>query len=337
MSKEKVGQSKPLLKPTLKFFNTKITELNTTRLHFNRNKNLAKFFAKPKKSLLDTPPVETTLGAMSFSLYFLRFTTNMSLLIQLILNDSLKNKEEKKRRDLYYQLLNDSLWSTVNLIQFFWLSYKKSSAAGLRGMQLEALVQFIDLLIALIRYQQDKEDYELRYKQATKSERVKLDIEWQHKQLTMVRTFVTSLTTLVIFSLVAFSVTSIPLSPIMAAISLTSAILRILNDIYRDQQLIKHLKETESNPQVIADKKREMIVARLNDLNQVILYNAFMPLGLFLFISTPIPVTLIASLSMLLLYYVTSKLIAMHSPDSSPTNPTQAPEKLISLSKGSMP
>ena len=56
MSKDKPDTSKPILKSTLMFFNSKISDLNNKRLQLNRSKGLAKFLAKSQKNLRDLAP-----------------------------------------------------------------------------------------------------------------------------------------------------------------------------------------------------------------------------------------------------------------------------------------
>jgi len=314
-------ESKPILKSTLKFFNTKLTDLNDKRLQLNRGKGLAKYLANPQKNTMDISPLETTLGVMSFSLYALRLSANIGLLIQLILKSSSKKINHNKHRDLYYRLLNDSLWCTVNLIQFFWLSFRNSTSAGLRGMQLEILAQLIDMLVMIIRYKQDQKEYEVKYNNASASERVRLEIEWQNKQLSVIRSLLTGLSVALVFALYSFSIASVPMSPIISSVIVISSLIRVLTDMDRDRKLLQHLKCNEMNPQKVLAEERRMTKARLHDLNQIILSSVLIPVGLFLLITTPIPIFAAVGLSMLLIHHVVNHLIdTTYAPDTMPSD-----------------
>lgn len=50
MSKNESGTAKPIIKSTLMFFNSKLTDLNDKRLQLNRGKGLAKYLAKSQKT-----------------------------------------------------------------------------------------------------------------------------------------------------------------------------------------------------------------------------------------------------------------------------------------------
>lgn len=305
---------------TLMFFNNKISDLNNKRLQLNRSKGLAKYLAKSHNNIRDLAPLDTTLGVMSFSLYMLRFSINMGLLMHHMLAESQEEANYKIRRDLCFSLLNDSLWCIVNLTQFFWLSYKNSTSAGLQGMRLETLAQLIDILVITIRYQQDKQEYDLKYKQATGMERARLAIEWQNKELNILRSLLTGLSIAIVFGLFSFSIAAVPLSPLVSAIVLISSLLRVLIDVERDRKLIHQLGLKSTNPQQVINEKLTMSKARAEDLNQIILNNVFLPIGLFLLITTPLPTTIIACISMLLIHCLLTHLI----------NKTYSPNTLVS-------
>lgn len=316
MSKNESGTAKPIIKSTLMFFNSKLTDLNDKRLQLNRSKGLAKYLAKSQKNTRDLAPLDAALGVMSFSLYMLRFSANVGLLAHLILVESQEKTNHKIRRDIYYSLLNDSLWCVVNLTQFFWLSYRNSISAGLQGMQLETLAQLIDILVMIIRYQQDKKEYDLKYNQAMGMERSRLAIEWQNKELNGLRSLLTSLSVVIAFGLFSFSGVAVPLSPVISSIILISSLLRVLIDIEKDRQLIHQLKLNETSREQIKNEQLAMTNARMKDLNKIILNSVFLPIGFFLLITTPIPLTIIACVSMLLVHWLLTNLINMrYSPN----------------------
>ena len=312
MSKAQRGTSKPIVKSTLRFFNTTLSDLNDKRLQLNRGKNLAKYLSPPQKEKKALAPLENTLGIMSFSFYMLRFLNNLGLLIRLHLEASSHNTNVHK--ELYYCLFNDSLWCAVNLIQFFWLSSKNSISAGLQGMQLETVAQFIDILVMIIRYQEDREDYNLKYNKATVAEQARLDIEWKQKEIQTLRALLTGASITIVFGLSAFSLMAVPLSPILSSITLISGLLRILFNIEKDRQLIHQLKLKKTPFHNIMKEESTMKCARWKDLNNIILNSLFLPMGLFLTLTTPFSLTILVYVTMLLIHYLTNNLIdKMHS------------------------
>ncbi|KTC87053.1 hypothetical protein [Legionella brunensis] len=331
MSKDNSGASK--LESTLRFFNSKLTDLNDKRLQLNRSKGLAKYLAKSQKNRRDFAPLDTSLGILSFSLYMLRFSANIGLLIQLILAESQERTDHKIRRDLCYSLVNDSLWCVVNLTQFFWLSYRNSNSAGLHGMQLETLAQFIDMLVIIIRYQQDKKEHDLKYNQSTSIERARLAIEWQNKELNFLRSLLTGLSIGIVFGLFSFSVVAVPLSPIVSAIVLLSSLLRVLIATEKDRQLIHQLKLNKNSPQQIMREELAMTNARLKDLNQITFNNFFLPIGLFLLLTTPLSLAIITCISMLLMHYLLANLINMKYSLNSSVSATTQPVEVTNLLK----
>lgn len=302
-------QNEPILKTTLTFFNNQLSDLNNKRLQLNRSKGLAKYVTKSFKNVRDLTPLDTTMGVMSFSLYALRFSANAGLLVQLFISKPKDQMNQKLQRDLYLSLFNDCLWSIVNLTQFFWLSYRNSNAYGLHGMQLETLAQFIDLLVMLLRYQHDKEEYELKYDRATESERDRLIIEWQNKQLNMLRSLLTGVTISVMFGLFSFSVIAVPLAPIIASIIVLSSLIKLLIDVDKDKKLVQQDKINGMNPQQIINEERLITAARLKDLNQIVLTGFMLPLGVFLLITTPISWFLMIGAAMLVSHNFLAHLI----------------------------
>lgn len=261
------------------------------RLHLNRSKQLAKYFAKPQYPLIDISPLDTGLGVLSFSLYLLRFCINCARLIELLVEGK---KSEKQDKELYLSLFNDALWSTVNSLQFFYLTFSRSDAAGFRGMQLEALAQCVDLIILIYRFVQDKEEYEHKLQQASAAEKNVLEIEWQAKQIHFVRSIISSVSILIAFSVFSFSLSTFPLSLVISIIVLMNSLSRLLIDVNRDQQLEHNEVQTHD---------------RLTDLNQILLYNVLLPAGLFLFIAVSIQFSVLVCLAMALTYYGTQYFI----------------------------
>ncbi len=298
----------PSLKSALTFFNSKVTQLNNQRLQLNRSKGMARYLAKSHPNPRDLAPLDTTMGVMSFTLYILRFSANIALLTELIMSNT-SESNDTKRRDLYYSLWNDSLWGTVNLAQFFWLSFSNSESAGFYGLQLEVFAQLIDILVMVIRFLEFQKEYQARYMQANESEKKCLAIEWQNKELNFIRSVITASSVALILGLVAFSIVSVPVAPILSPILLFSSLLKVLLDWDRDKQLIQQMISEGANLQQIVKEESALTRDRLNELNQVLLNHIFIPAGLFLLITCSFSLLLTGVFTMALTYYGISFLI----------------------------
>ncbi|WP_058492208.1 hypothetical protein [Legionella worsleiensis] len=314
-SSQEFQEKNPTIKSTLTFFNTQLTALNTQRLQLNRSKGFAKYLAQSQNTLRSLAPLDTTLGVLSFTLYMARFAVNLGLLAQMMLDDEHTRTCEKNRRDLYYSLGNDCLWGIVNLTQFFWLSFNTSQSAGLYGVQLEVFAQLIDVMVMIIRFQESAEEYERQFKVASLAERRRMAIEWQHKELHLMRSLMAVLSITLVLGSFAFSIVAVPVSPLISAILLINAVLRVIIDAYKDKQLRAQLKQEGCPSEHIEQEYSLSTRDRLNDLNQVILYNVFVPLGLFLFLTTPFSLLVTSLLLMVFVHYLAASLIDTPAPN----------------------
>lgn len=327
MSKVVIECSEPFVKSTLGFFNSNLSHLNAKRLSLVRAKGLAKYLAQSQSNLTDISLLDTTLGVLSFSVYMLRFSVNIGVLMEHIFSAAADKNKHEISKDLYFGLINDGLWATVNLLQFSWLSYKKSPAAGLLGMQIQTGAQLIDSLVIIIRYLQDKKEYQLTHDQASPNERVR--IEWQTREIHALRAALAEFSMMGVMGVFCFSATAVPLSPILSAIILVNSVSQVLINIEKDHQLMT-LQDNKTNSLRIREEKLGMINARLHELNQVTLNSIFLPAAIFLLLTTPIPITLLASLSMLLVNSVFAKLIDLkYSPLSVPLQETIIPAPIM--------
>ena len=129
----------------IRFFKQKLSVASTERIRLNSNKNIVKYLSRDLSKTVCLTILDTPLGIMSFSIYYLRLCTNLSLLVELLMREEVDRHSQKEvRKNLYYDICNDLMWSTSNLIQFFWLTSRQSPAAGMMGLQLEVLCQAID-------------------------------------------------------------------------------------------------------------------------------------------------------------------------------------------------
>lgn len=281
-------ESKLTLNSSLTFFNGHLSSLNSYRLQLNRSKGLAKYLAQPYNTIRTLYVLDSTMGVMSYSIYLLRFSSNLCLLIELICSEYDANKE-KKLRALYFSLFNDCLWGLINMSQYFWLSFQRSPKAGFLGMQLETLGQMIDLLIMIIRFAQDRDEHIQRSESCSDSERARIVVEWQFKELHFWRSLLTGTTMLTIFGLFSFSVISLPLSPVLSAVMVISSLARLLLDMEKDSRIVENMRLEKIDPAEIAKQEQELRTTRCNDLGQIIIYNIYIPLGLLCVMTLSMP------------------------------------------------
>lgn len=293
-------KSKSSVSTRLTFFNDNLSKINVRRIQANRSKGLAKFLTKDAPKRRSLIVIEHPLGIMSFGLYGLRMINTIALLINQscqVVNASPKSKA--KTRDLWYSLLNDSIWFSVNLVEYFWLTFNTSRSAGLRGLQLDTVGQLIDVLILLIRYQQDKKSYLLRCNQAGEEEKMALARNWRLNELHLLRNILTMLAIALTYALFSTSVITVAIAPIISPIVFMGALSRLLIDMTHDSQFLAQLNSSQTLFRLQEQNSRRK--ARLQDLNQIILSNIFLPMGFFVLISAPLPLALSSCFVMLLL------------------------------------
>lgn len=294
--------SKTTIKTGLTFFKKELGDLNIQRTQVNRSKGLANYLAKPLPKIGSLSALDTPLGLASFIVYQLRFAANMGLLLQ-----GPKNRQEKK--ELYYALFNDALWSTVNLLQFVVLSFKHSNTLGMQGLQLEALAQGIDLLVLLIRFQQDKQDYEIKFQQANEAERRQMSIERRFYELNFLRTLATSVSIMSVFALFAFAVVPVPISLGVSIVLVVNTLTKLILDLEKDKKMLALIREQDVDPLQLIHEQQARTKARLYDVRQALAYNVYLPVGLFLFVVTPAPVAFAVCLVLLLIHLGSGELI----------------------------
>ena len=296
------------LKSSLGFFVAEVTSVNSLRMQINRSKGLAKYLAKNKKQTTNMAPLDNTMGIMSFTLYAARFCANMGLLVESYLACPSGGGSEPLRKELVYSLLNDSLWGLVNLSQFFWLSFNHSHAAGLLGMRLESIVRLFDVIVLLIRFQHEMNDHQLHYEQANEQERIHLDLMWNTKRWQYLRALLLELAMALTFGLFSTGL-AFSLSPVIFSLVIMSSTIRLIMDINSDRQEIEYLKQQETNPEVIKKEQSRRTSARMRDVNRLILTDLFYPLSVFLVLTTPFPVAIAVSLSLLLINQLIDRVI----------------------------
>lgn len=261
------------------FFKKNITDANSKRLSFNRNRNFIKYFVKPKLYSQTWTPISFSWGIFSFSIYLLRLLLNIFLLSYWLLTQPAPLKSVNLT-PILYEIVNDLLWSTCNLIQFFWWTFEVSKSAGYKGLQFEAIAQYVDCLIMIVRFHQEYQNQNAH----------KNTLSTYH-YLQFIRSLLTLFFITLVLSLFAFSAITLPLSPIIFFISLSSTFIRMGINYYQYQSSSKRLKETET---FSLETKKE--------LSQFILDYVLIPLGFYLMVTTPLVISIISILILALIY-----------------------------------
>lgn len=223
------------IKAGLTFFKRSITDVNTQRIKFNMSKNLIRYLMQCHQNLKRLNIINTPLGVMSFSLYYLRVLINCLLLCQLTL--SLESKNSEAFEEIYWGLLNDLIWGTCNLIQFFWWTFSHSTRLGFRGMQLEAICQLFDLMLLCIQHQKLMREYQEKMKTASLEERDELMNEWHYKQLYFIRSITHLLLITLVMGVVGFCLVSMPISPFTFSIGVIGSLVKIAIQEHEIKQL----------------------------------------------------------------------------------------------------
>lgn len=134
--------------------------------------------------VLDAP--SPALGYISWILYYARFGIELSLLLKHTFKGPWMSKEEAaipmwerfktQWQQRKFQLLNDSVWATVNLVTFFWLT--GSGMLGYWGNALTAVLLLVDASLTLWRFSEEstRHNEEMR--------RLERDLTHLHEQLT---------------------------------------------------------------------------------------------------------------------------------------------------------
>lgn len=218
MMKKETLDAKPLqitYLDRLTFFKGHLTRMNTERIRFNRTKSIVRYVTKAQTKPWDLTLLDAPLGIMSFSIYYLRLGLNLSFLFQQLQEYRNGNIESMQSiQNVSLSVLNDSVWGTCNMIQYFWWTFRTSRSAGLRGMQLEVIGQLMDVLLIIIRHKQAFDQHQAQWAEASDAGRERLMMEWKYQQRNFIRVCLHLSLFTSVMALMAFSAATIPLSPI---------------------------------------------------------------------------------------------------------------------------
>ncbi|MCH9757383.1 MAG: hypothetical protein K0U37_09365 [Gammaproteobacteria bacterium] len=295
----------------LRFFSNTITSVNAKRQKINQTKGIASFVVKKTSWTSNLTQWELPLSVLSFTLYYARLASNLILLARHLNHCSSNNEMNQKMLDLIaFDILNDIVWSTINLVQFFWLTFKVSIKAGLRGVQLEGIGMLFDDLVMLVQFKQKLEQHQealLTTTSAAKKDYLKL--EWEYKQMNVIRSFIHI--TLFSFVFIGFGlgVIALPLSILVFVTNIMSNGLRIMLGIIKDKQQTSLMRQHEASRLQVNQHLNRTEYNALQQINHFIHFLILTPLSLILCAPGSMVLSVGVMMSVLFSDYVIDHLI----------------------------
>ncbi len=281
------------LRETASFFRSGISRVNTYRLRMNNTKNLVKYVTKDTCTFFAPSNLDKPAGYLSFTLYQARLCLNTYLLVNHFISpDANPLPKDRSKEDIYYELLNDLLWSTCNLLQFFWFNSKTSRQFGIIGIEMEMVAQLVDLVVMLVRFKQAHQAYQHKRSHASAFEREKMDIEWKYRVINIVRSSLHMMLIVGLLGVLALTPLSIPFSPIVFTISILSNFLRIMLAEYKNKELLGvyeiHARPFAEKEKAVKDMELQMNKTKL----EFAVFYCALPLGIYLLAVAPMTISI---------------------------------------------
>jgi len=269
-----------LTKTTFTFFKDSLTYMNSKRITLNLRKNYVNYRINSPLFPRRLSTLYSSLSILSFTLYYLRFSINLTLLCT--------QTTPAEQQTLLYGLFNDLMWGSCNLAQIMWLTFKRSKCRGLRGLQLESLCQLVDFIM-LLHHQNGVLTHQQQLLQ-----RDWLDATQQYLanelffiKLQMLRTIIAVLAIMLTFSAFAFSLTSVSITPLLYGMSVSNALTRSLINIINDKQRIQNLRQSIPNQAEWVNQQQQALwVERAKEIMQIVIDYVVVPLSLYLVFCT---------------------------------------------------
>lgn len=210
--------------------NHTIDELNQFRFQVQRSKNIVNYSLTSQRLKTKLSYANTPMNVLSFTLYYAHFFIQLKALITYLSKVSdVKKLDHEKLETLSYQLINDLMWGTTNLISYVYLSFDRSRQLGLYGLQLEVFAQGIDILITVIKFYKTHHKNKAALDLPPSLKKSLLLNEHTFFIYNAIRTVTTLLLISLCLSLLAFSVhISFSISPLIFSISLLSNSIKLL-------------------------------------------------------------------------------------------------------------
>lgn len=291
----------------LSFFNRTISLINERRQKIRQTKGMANFIVQQIKWKNCMNAWDIPLGILSFVLYYLRLAANLILLAQHLYCASWTSKDSYKiLYAIAFEILNDLVWSTINLAQFFWLTFKVSLKAGYIGVQLEGLGMFFDEILMLFQFRNAyREHYEKLESTEYLSDKEYLKIDWHYKQINTIRSVIHLTLFTAAFIGFGLGLVTFPLSIFVYSINITSGILRVTLGGVKDTQKLKVLEAHDVTSKQLSEHKTKSLRQLIQEINHLAHFLVFVPLVLIL--TAPCPLTF--SIGLMLLVFLSDYII----------------------------
>ncbi|MDF1646662.1 MAG: hypothetical protein P1U61_06770 [Legionellaceae bacterium] len=275
----------------LKFFSDTISSVNTKRQKIRQTKGIANVVVGQiswKNNLCKWDP---SLGLLSFTLYYTRLVSNITLLICQFSDCRAEKMNPNALEDIMLELLNDTVWSSINLVQFFWWTFKVSTESGLRGVQLEGVGMLFDEMIMLIQYQKKLSQYKKNLCATTSLQKIdSLKLEWQYKKFNLLRSSIHIMFFSLLFIGFGMGMITFSISICIYSTNIISQSLRMILDILKDAQQSELMKKHDADYVEIKQHQNHSQYHAMQQANHFIHFLLFVPLALIL--SAPGPLTL---------------------------------------------
>jgi len=209
------------------FVNKTASSASGYRNRLQSSKRTLKYLIESTKKQCLLNNLSTPLGYLSFSIYYLRLLTQLCI----ITNQSLSEKkipEAALSEEAIYQLLNDFVWGSINFVEFFYWTYNKSTALGVKGIQLEICGLVFDSLIRLIKYQNKQQKIIDKMGLCSEEEYLDLLKQWQYQQkMLLLDIFQLSIIMIALSTLIMSLPFTVPFTPLLLVISLICGSIRM--------------------------------------------------------------------------------------------------------------
>jgi hypothetical protein len=214
----------------LTFFNQKLSVLSNTRLQVLRSKNIVNYLITSNHLKETLSVANEPMGYFSFTIYYLRFLTELIALADYLCQESNQSKDEKAEAlyNFAFSLFNDGIWGTTNLIEFCCLSFSVSKKAGLLGLQLEVSIQLLDLVLMSLQFMRARKKGMAALLRLSGLAKEEAELEQRYKAYQFMRGVTHLVAISTTLSLFAFSlVNTLPIAAIIYGVSLISGAIKL--------------------------------------------------------------------------------------------------------------
>ncbi|MDF1678084.1 MAG: hypothetical protein P1U32_05260 [Legionellaceae bacterium] len=286
----------------LGFFNNAISSVNMRRQKIRQTKGVANLVLKQTSWNNHLSCWDTPLGVLSFALYYVRLTSNLSLLAyQYTCCSRDKRMSQAELEAISFTLLNDIVWSSINAMQFFWWTFNRSKKAGLLGVQSEGVGMLFDELVMLIQFEKARSQYKKSLISNTSSqEKDILKLNWTYKKINCARSSVHILLFALLFIGFGMGMVTFPISIFIYSTNIISNLLRITLEVQKDKQQLNIMRKHEVHSTKITQHQNNSKHHALQQLNHFFHFLLLVPLALV--VSAPGPMALSVGIMMLVFF-----------------------------------